>query len=122
MGPVHGFVDPTSTDGCHPCPAFSTSRGAVGAPEGESARVHCTSVPSQSDRRRSTSRWPSSPAGGGPAIAQKTVHHFEDYNWDTTRGSELRRRAARRLRACGTPRQSPGHPRYVGNVARWAAG
>jgi hypothetical protein len=61
--------------------------GAVGAPPGEpEARVVATGRSKATGRPFNVAVAFEAGAGGGPAVAQSTFHHFADYNLDTRLG------------------------------------
>jgi hypothetical protein len=96
--------------------------GAVGAPEGESARVIARGKSKTTGKifNLAVAFEPSS--RGGPAIAQSTFHHFADYNWDAALGcpsfvSELPGNSMQTQQEA----LQDAH-RYAINVALWLAG
>ena len=96
--------------------------GAVGAPDGEHARVIATGASKVTGHRFNIAVAFEPHAGRGPAIAQSTFHHFVDYNWDIAAGApsfvdEPPGDAMKR-----EPRALADTHRYVRNVALWLAG
>lgn len=120
VGAVHPVLaDPDSPTGAIRFLPSHPHEGAVGAPEGESARVIATGTSKVTGHRFNISVAFEPGAGGGPAIAESTFHHFVDYNWDTRRGapsfvSEPPGEAIMR-----TAQAMADTHRYVSNIARW---
>jgi len=119
-GAVHPVLaDPQSPTGAIRYLPSHPHEGAVGAPEGESARVIATGTSKVTGRRFNIAIAFEPGPGNGPAIAQSTFHHFVDYNWDTRSGcpsfvSEPPGDALLR-----TPQALADTHRYVTNIARW---
>lgn len=95
--------------------------GAVGAPDGEDARVVARGISKVTGRQFNIAVAFEPGPTGGPAIAQSTFHHFADYNWDPRMGcpsfvSETPGDAIGR-----NPQAMADTHRYVNNVARWLA-
>lgn len=93
--------------------------GAVGAPEGEAARVIATGTSKVTGHRFNISVAFEPGASSGPAIAESTFHHFADYNWDTRSGcpSFVSEKPADAIMR--TPQALADTHRYVSNIARW---
>jgi hypothetical protein len=96
--------------------------GAVGAPEGEDARVIATGVSKVTGRRFNIAVAFEPGAKGGPAIAQSTFHHFADYNWDTRAGAPSFVDEPPGDAIMRTPQALADTHRYVLNMAYWFAG
>jgi hypothetical protein len=120
VGPIHAVLaDPESPTGAIRFLPSHPHEGGVGAPDGESARVIATGISQVTGRGFNISVAFELGAGGGPAIAESTFHHFVDYNWDTSLGcpsfvSETPGDAIK-----GTPQATADTYRYVTNIARW---
>jgi hypothetical protein len=121
-GPIHPVLaDPTSPTGAIRYLPAHPHEGAVGAPDGEQARVIATGTSKVTGRRFNIAVAFEPGAGSGPAIAESTFHHFADYNWDSEAG------------APSFVDEPPGHSmtqlsqaladthRYVRNIALWLA-
>jgi hypothetical protein len=123
MGPVHPvLVDPASPTGAIRTLPSHPHEGAVGAPEGESARVIAAGTSKVTGRRFNIAVAFEPGPGGGPAIAQSTFHHFADYNWDTRSGAPSFVDEPPGDAIMRTPQAIADTHRYVANVARWLAG
>jgi hypothetical protein len=96
--------------------------GAVGAPEGEDARVIATGVSKVTGRRFNIAVAFEPGAKGGPAIAQSTFHHFTDYNWDTRAGAPSFVDEPPGDAIMRTPQATADTHRYALNAAYWLAG
>jgi hypothetical protein len=121
-GPIHPVLaDTGSPTGairflpCHP------HEGAVGAPEGELARVIALGTSKVTGRRFNIAVAFEPGAAGGPAIAQSTFHHFADYNWDTGAGCPSFVDEPPGDALIRTPKAIADTHRYVTNVAHWLA-
>ena len=120
--PVHPVLrDPASPTGaiqflpCHP------HEGAVGAPDGEPARVIALGTSKVSGKRFNIVVAFEPSATAGPAIAQSTFHHFADYNWDTSAGCPSFVDEPPGDAIVRTPQAMADTHRYVLNVAHWLA-
>jgi hypothetical protein len=119
-GPLHPVLaDPASATGAIRLLPSHPHEGAVGAPEGEAARVIARGTSKATGRRFNIAVAFEPGPDRGPAIAESTFHHFADYNWDTRSGapsfvSEPPADAIKR-----TPQAIADTHRYVLNVARW---
>ncbi len=121
--PVHPVLaDPASPTGAIRFLPSHPHEGAVGAPEGEAAKVIATGTSKVTGRRFNiTVAFEPGPAGG-PAIAQSTFHHFADYNWDTRDGAPSFVDEPPGDAIVRTPQALADTHRYVCNVAYWLAG
>jgi hypothetical protein len=123
MRPIHPvLVDPGSPTGAIRFLPSHPHEGAVGAPEGEAARVIALGTSKVTGRRFNIAVAFEPGPGGGPAIAQSTFHHFADYNWDTRAGAPSFVDEPPGNAITRTPQASADVRRYVSNVARWLAG
>lgn len=87
-GPVHPVLaDPDSPTGAIRFLPAHPHEGAIGAPDDEPARVIAVGTSKVTGRRFNLAVAFEPGAGGGPAIAQSTFHHFADYNWDIGSGA-----------------------------------
>lgn len=119
-GPIHPvLVDRDSPTGAIRFLPAHPHEGAVGVPQGESARVIATGTSKVTGRRFNIAVAFEAAAGDGPAIAQSTFHHFVDYNWDTRRGCPSFVSEAPGDAIMRTPQAMADTHRYVGNIARW---
>jgi len=119
-GAVHPvLVDPQSPTGAIRYLPAHPHEGAVGAPEGESARVIATGTSKVTGRRFNIAIAFEPGNGNGPAIAESTFHHFVDYNWDTRCGcpSFVDEPPGDGLQR--TPQALADTHRYVTNIAHW---
>lgn len=122
-GAVHPvLIDPASPTGALRFLPSHPHEGAVGVPEGETARVIASGTSKVTGRRFNIAVAFEPGATGGPAIAQSTFHHFVDYNWDTRSGkpSFVEEPPGDGL-ARNAQAQADTH-RYAINVAYWLAG
>ena len=122
--PPHALLhDPFASDGLvHYLPSHP-HEGAVGAPKGDfSARVIATGVSRATGNRFNLAVAFEPSAGGGPALAESTFHHFADYNWDPSRGcpSFVAEKPGNALAHSPDARRSIRQ--YVRNLAVWLAG
>jgi len=121
--PVHPVLaDPASPTGAIRYLPAHPHEGAVGAPEGEQARVIATGTSKVTRRRFNLAVAFEPRQGAGPAIAESTFHHFADYNWDIGAGApsfvdEPPGEGMERL-----PQALADIHRYVRNIALWLAG
>jgi hypothetical protein len=95
--------------------------GSVTAPAGESARVIATGTSKASGREFNLAVAFESTKAAGRAIAQSTIHHFTDYNWDTRFGCPtfVDEPVGSSMRT--EPQALQDTHRYALNVARWLA-
>jgi hypothetical protein len=122
VGPRHPvLVDPESPTGSLRFLPSHPHEGAVGAPEGELARVIACGTSKVTGRRFNIAVAFEPSAAGGPAIAQSTFHHFADYNWDTRIGSPSFVSEPPGDAILRTPQAMADTRRYVTNVAHWLA-
>jgi hypothetical protein len=122
-GPAHPVLaDPGSPTGTIRHLPSHPHEGAVGAPEGEAARVIATGTSKVTGRRFNIAVAFEPGAGGGPAIAQSTFHHFANYNWDTAAGCPSFVDEPPGDAIMRTPQAIDDTHRYVRNVALWLAG
>ncbi len=124
VGTPHPVLhDPSAPDGLiHYLPAHP-HEGAVGAPSGDaSARVIATGVSKASGRPFNIAVAFEPTAGGGPALAQSTFHHFADYNWDPSMGCPSFVSEAPGTGLARSPEARDSVRRYVSNLALWLAG
>jgi hypothetical protein len=97
--------------------------GAIGAPPTDSsARVIATGTSKVTGRAFNIAVAFEPSAGGGPALAESTFHHFADYNWDPSRGcpSFVSEKPGDALAHSPEAQQSIRH--YAKNLALWLAG
>jgi hypothetical protein len=119
-GPVHPvLVDPTSPTGAIRFLPSHPHEGAVGAPEGEAARVIARGTSKVSGRQFNIAVAFEPGPDRGPAIAESTFHHFADYNWDTRSGAPSFVTEPPAAAIMHTPQAIADTHRYVLNVARW---
>jgi hypothetical protein len=119
-GPVHPVLaDPTSPTGAIRFLPSHPHEGAVGAPEGEAARVIALGTSKVSGRRFNIAVAFEPGPDRGPAIAESTFHHFADYNWDTRSGAPSFVTEPPADAIMHTPQAIADTHRYVLNVARW---
>jgi hypothetical protein len=122
VGPIHPVLaDPASPTGAIRFLPSHPHEGAVGAPEGEAARVIATGTSKVTGRRFNIAVAFEPGPGGGPAIAQSTFHHFADYNWDTREGCPSFVDEPPGDAIMRTPQALADTHRYVCNVAQWLA-
>ncbi len=120
VGAVHPVLaDPSSPTGAIRYLPSHPHEGAVGAPEGEPARVIARGTSKATGKRFNIAIAFEPRTDAGPAIAESTFHHFADYNWDTRAGcpsfvEELPGDALAR-----TPQAKADVQQYVVNCARW---
>jgi hypothetical protein len=123
VGPIHPVLaDPASPTGAIRFLPSHPHEGAVGAPEGEAARVIATGTSKVTGRRFNIAVAFEPGPAGGPAIAQSTFHHFADYNWDTREGCPSFVDEPPGDAIMRTPQALADTHRYVCNVAQWLAG
>jgi len=97
--------------------------GAVSAPADEpTARVIARSRSAVTGKSFNLAVAFEPSAGGGPAVAESTFHHFCDYNWNIRSGapSFVTERPGRGMR--DFPEALRSTQRYVLNLALWLAG
>jgi hypothetical protein len=122
-GPVHPVLaDPASPTGAIRFLPSHPHEGAVGAPEGEAARVIARGTSKATGHRFNIAVAFEPGPDGGPAIAESTFHHFADYNWDTRSGAPSFVTEPPGGTLMGTPQAIADAHRYVVNVARWLGG
>ncbi|HTC82887.1 MAG TPA: hypothetical protein VK683_00975 [Rhizomicrobium sp.] len=122
-GPVHPVLaDPTSPTGAIRFLPAHPHEGAVGAPEGEKARVIATGTSKVTGRPFNIAVAFEPGTAGGPAIAQSTFHHFADYNWDTAAGAPSFVDEPPGDGMMRVPQAMADTHRYVRNAALWLAG
>jgi hypothetical protein len=119
-GPVHPVLaDPGSATGAIRFLPSHPHEGAVGAPEGEAARVIARGTSKATGRRFNIAIAFEPGPDRGPAIAESTFHHFADYNWDTRSGAPSFVSEPPGDAIMHTPQAIADTHRYVLNVARW---
>ena len=119
-GPVHPVLaDPDSPTGAIRFLPSHPHEGAVGAPEGEAARVVACGTSKVTGRRFNLAVAFEPGPDRGPAIAESTFHHFADYNWDTRSGAPSFVSEPPGEAIMHTPQAIADTHRYVLNVARW---
>ena len=122
-GPVHPvFADPGSPTGAIRFLPSHPHEGAVGAPEGEAARVIARGTSKATGRRFNIAIAFEPGPDRGPALAESTFHHFADYNWDTRSGAPSFVSEPPGEAIMHTPQAIADTHRYVVNVARWLGG
>lgn len=121
-GAVHPvLVDRASTTGAIRFLPAHPHEGAVGAPDGEDARVIALGSSKVTGRQFNIAVAFEPGPLGGPAIAQSTFHHFADYNWDPRMGCPSFVSEPPGDGIARNPQAMADTHRYVGNVARWLA-
>ena len=119
-GPVHPVLaDPESPTGAIRFLPSHPHEGAVGAPEGEAARVIARGTSKVTGRRFNIAVAFEPGPDRGPGIAESTFHHFADYNWDTRSGAPSFVSEPPGEAIMHTPQAIADTHRYVLNVARW---
>jgi hypothetical protein len=119
-GPVHPVLaDPASPTGAIRFLPSHPHEGAIGAPEGEAARVIARGTSKATGRRFNIAVAFEPGADRGPAIAESTFHHFADYNWDTRSGAPSFVTEPPGGTIMRTSQAIADAHRYVVNVARW---
>jgi len=122
-GPVHPVLaDPASPTGAIRFLPSHPHEGAVGAPEGEAARVIARGTSKATGRRFNIAIAFEPGPDRGPALAESTFHHFADYNWDTRSGAPSFVSEPPGDAIMHTPQAIADTHRYVVNVARWLGG
>jgi hypothetical protein len=122
-GPVHPVLaDPDSPTGAIRFLPSHPHEGAVGAPEGEAARVIARGTSKVTGRRFNLAVAFEPGPDRGPAIAESTFHHFADYNWDTRSGAPSFVSEPPGEAILHTPQAIADTHRYVVNIARWLGG
>jgi hypothetical protein len=116
------LADPTSPTGAIRFLPAHPHEGAVGAPEGELARVIATGTSKVTGRPFNIAVAFEPGTAGGPAIAQSTFHHFANYNWDTRAGAPSFVDEPPGDGMMGVPQAMADTHRYVRNAALWLAG
>jgi hypothetical protein len=123
VAPVHPVLaDPASPTGAVRYLPSHPHEGAIGAPEGEFARVIATGTSKVTGRRFNIGVAFEPGEKGGPAIAQSTFHHFTDYNWDTRAGAPSFVNEPPGDAIMRTPQAIADTHRYALNTAYWLAG
>jgi hypothetical protein len=118
--PIHPVLaDAASATGAIRFLPAHPHEGAVGAPEGEYARVIAQGTSKVSGRRFNIAVAFEPGDWGGPAIAQSTFHHFADYNWNTGAGAPSFVDEPPGGGMMRVPQAIADTHRYVHNVARW---
>ena len=122
-GPVHPVLaDPASPTGAIRFLPSHPHEGAVGAPDGEAARVIARGTSKATGRRFNIAIAFEPGPDRGPAVAESTFHHFADYNWDTRSGAPSFVSEPPGEAIMHTPQAIADTHRYVVNVARWLGG
>jgi len=122
-GPVHPVLaDPASPTGAIRFLPSHPHEGAVGAPDGEAARVIARGTSKATGRRFNIAIAFEPGPDRGPAVAESTFHHFADYNWDTRSGAPSFVSEPPGDAIMHTPQAIADTHRYVVNVARWLGG
>lgn len=122
-GPVHPVLaDPASPTGAIRFLPSHPHEGAVGAPDGEAARVIARGTSKTTGRRFNIAIAFEPGPDRGPALAESTFHHFADYNWDTRSGAPSFVSEPPGDALMHTPQAIADTHRYVVNVARWLGG
>lgn len=121
-GPIHPVLaDPQSPTGAIRYLPAHPHEGAVGAPDGEQARVIATGTSKVTGKRFNLAvAFEPGPAGGA-AIAESTFHHFADYNWDTDAGAPSFVSEPPGCTMTQLPQAAADIQRYVRNIALWLA-
>ena len=120
--PVHPVLaDPDSPTGAIRYLPAHPHEGAVGAPDGEQARVIATGTSKVTGRRFNIAVAFEPGAGGGPAIAESTFHHFADYNWNSDAGVPSFVDEPPGHGMTQRPQALADTHRYVRNIALWLA-
>jgi hypothetical protein len=120
--PVHPVLaDPDSPTGAIRYLPAHPHEGAVGAPDGEQARVIATGTSKVTGRRFNIAVAFEPGAGGGPAIAESTFHHFADYNWNSDAGAPSFVSEPAGCTMTQLPQAMADTQRYVRNIALWLA-
>jgi hypothetical protein len=123
VGPVHPVLaDRASSTGAIRFLPAHPHEGAVGAPEGEGARVIALGTSKVTGRQFNIAVAFEPGPNGGPAIAQSTFHHFADYNWNPQMGCPTFVSEPPGAAIVRHPQAMADTHRYVNNVARWLAG
>jgi hypothetical protein len=113
-GAVHPvLVDRASATGAIRFLPAHPHEGAVGAPDGEDARVIALGSSKVSGRQFNIAVAFEPGPNGGPAIAQSTFHHFADYNWDPRMG----RSPCAATKRCRSGRPSRHNPKGVSSAS-----
>jgi hypothetical protein len=122
-GPIHPVLaDPGSPTGAIRYLPAHPHEGAVGAPDGEQARVIATGTSKVTGRRFNLAVAFEPVHGAGPAIAESTFHHFADYNWDTDAGAPSFVDEPPGCTMTQLPQAMADTRLYVRNIALWLAG
>lgn len=121
-GAVHPvLVDRESSTGAIRFLPAHPHEGAVGAPEGEGARVVALGSSKVTGRQFNIAVAFEPGPNGGPAIAQSTFHHFADYNWAPRMGCPSFVSEPSGDGIARNPQAMVDIHRYVSNVAHWLA-
>jgi hypothetical protein len=122
-GPIHPVLaDPNSPTGAIRYLPAHPHEGAVGAPDDEQARVIATGTSKVTGRRFNIAVAFEPGAGGGPAIAESTFHHFADCNWNTDAGAPSFVSEPAGCTMTQLPQAMADTQLYVRNIALWLAG
>jgi len=122
VGEIHPvLMDPEAEGGVLRYLPAHPHEGAVGAPEGQQARVIATGISKVTGRRFNITVAFEPGAAGGPAIAQSTFHHFADYNWNSKAGAPSFVDEPPGDGMTRVPQAMADTHRYVRNVALWLA-
>jgi len=120
--PIHPVLaDPDSPTGAIRYLPAHPHEGAVGAPADEAARVIATGTSKVTGRRFNIAVAFEPGAGGGPAIAESTFHHFADYNWDSDAGAPSFVSEPAGCTMTQLPQAMADTHLYVRNIALWLA-
>ena len=119
-GPIHPVLaDPDSPTGAIRYLPAHPHEGAVGAPADEQARVIATGTSKVTGRRFNIAVAFEPGAGGGPALAESTFHHFADYNWNSDAGAPSFVDEPPGCTMTQLPQAMADTQRYVRNIALW---
>ena len=121
-GPIHPVLaDLDSPTGAIRYLPAHPHEGAVGAPDGEHARVIATGTSAVTGHRFNISVAFEPGPGRGPAIAESTFHHFADYNWNSDAGAPSFVSEPAGCTMTQLPQALTDTQRYVRNIALWLA-
>ncbi len=116
------LADPSSPNGAIRYLPAHPHEGAVGAPEGEFARVIATGSGKVTGRTFNIAVAFEPSVKGDPAITQSTFHQFADYNWDRTAGCPSFVDEPPGDAMARTPQAIADMHRHATNIALWLAG
>ncbi len=123
VAPIHPVLaDAASPSGAIRFLPSHPHEGGVSAPAGQNARVIATGTSKTTGRHFNIAVAFEPGAGGGPAVAQSTFHHFADYNWDTRSGAPSFVDEPPGDAIMRNPLAMADTRRYVRNLALWLAG